>query len=322
MPEGRFFRENREMANAPTLDRVLVAVSSNGNRDDLRREAAEFGLKDVFADENSKVGRSFQVTATPSGVLIWPDATIGSYLAEGRDAIVHLIEDVLQTGPAGSLLTPGMPVPSLELPLVGGEKSSLHDSLLGADSVLLFWNPACYHCQSMRQDLRHWETHSRQSSDQLVVVSSGDTESSRSDGFASLVFLDPGPQKVPAALARMPGGTPMAHTCRLRRKRRIAFGGGACRRSEAAWRDVTKAERALIKRLVERDNESMHESAPRTFPPSDLSIAVSRLSASTTRARNEDDLVSWRKSPSHSSTKAEPSGEIPAKPHFRKLRSV
>ena len=188
-------------------DRVLVAVSSNGNRDDVRREAADFGLKDVFVDENSKVDRSFQVTATPSAVLIWPDAMIGSYRAEGRDAILHLIEDVLQIGSASSLLSPGMTVPPLELPLLGGEKSSLHESLLGADSVLLFWNPACHHCQSMRQDLRDWEAHSRHSSDQLVVVSSGDTESSRTDGFASPVFLDP---ELKASTAFGAGGTPMA----------------------------------------------------------------------------------------------------------------
>jgi uncharacterized membrane protein YphA (DoxX/SURF4 family)/thiol-disulfide isomerase/thioredoxin len=188
-------------------DRVLVTVSSNGNDDDVRREAAEFGLKDVFVDENSKVERLFQVTATPSAVLIWPGATIGSYLAEGRDAILHLIEDVSQIGSAGSLLTPGMPVPSLELPLLGGGKISLHESLLGADSVLLFWNPACYHCQSMRQDLRTWEAHSRHSSSQLVVLSSGDTESSRADGFASPVFLD---SELQASTAFGAGGTPMA----------------------------------------------------------------------------------------------------------------
>jgi thiol-disulfide isomerase/thioredoxin len=188
-------------------DRALVAMSSNGNRNDVRTEAAEFGLKDVFVDGDSKVERAFQVTATPSAVLIWPGAKVGSYLAEGRDAILHLVEDVLQIGSAGSLLTPGMPVPSLELQLLGGEKCSLHESLLGADSVLLFWNSACYHCQSMRQDLRDWEVHSRQRSNQLVVVSSGDTESSRTDGFASPVFLDP---ELRASTAFGAGGTPMA----------------------------------------------------------------------------------------------------------------
>jgi uncharacterized membrane protein YphA (DoxX/SURF4 family)/thiol-disulfide isomerase/thioredoxin len=188
-------------------DRLLVALSSNGNREDVRKEAINFGLKDVFVDEDSKVNMAFQVTATPSAVLIWPGATVGSYLAEGRDAILHLIEDVLQIGSAGSLLTPGMPVPSLELPLLGGGKASLHESVLGADSVLLFWNPACHHCQSMRQDLRAWEAHSGQSSSQLVVVSSGDTESSRTDGFASPVFLDP---ELQASTAFGAGGTPMA----------------------------------------------------------------------------------------------------------------
>jgi thiol-disulfide isomerase/thioredoxin/uncharacterized membrane protein YphA (DoxX/SURF4 family) len=188
-------------------DRVFVAVSSGGIRDDVRSEAIEIGLKHVFVDEDSKVDKVFHVTATPSAVLIWPGATVGSWLAEGRDAILHLIEGVLQSGSAGSLLTPGMPVPSLELPLLGGEKASFNGSLLGADSVLLFWNPSCYHCQSIRQDLRDWEAHSRHGSSQLVIVSSGDTESSRTDGFASLVFLDP---ELQASTAFGAGGTPMA----------------------------------------------------------------------------------------------------------------
>ncbi len=183
-------------------DRFMVVVSTGSDRDDALRDVSEFGLDDVFIDEGQKLYTTFQVNATPAGVLISKRATVESYVAVGRDAILNLLNKAL-----ASSVTLGMRVPSLELPLLRGGKATLHNFLIGRESVLLFWNPACGHCQSMKQDLRAWETHYKRREDQLVLVSSGDTASSQADGFLSPVFLDPG---LLASAAFGASGTPMA----------------------------------------------------------------------------------------------------------------
>jgi thiol-disulfide isomerase/thioredoxin len=85
-------------------------------------------------------------------------------------------------------LPPGAPAPPLEgLSLLSGAAPSL----AGRESLLVFWNPDCGFCRSMHEDLVAWEAGANGSSPQLVVISSGDEERTRAEGFGSPVLFDP-----------------------------------------------------------------------------------------------------------------------------------
>ena len=64
-------------------------------------------------------------------------------------------------------------------------------SLGERESLVVFWNPDCGFCRSMHEDLLAWEAGVDGSSPQLVVVSSGNSERTRAEGFGSPVLLDP-----------------------------------------------------------------------------------------------------------------------------------
>lgn len=79
--------------------------------------------------------------------------------------------------------------------------------LLDAETLLLFWNPECGFCRQMHDRLLAWEATANGGSPRLVVVSSGNTERTRADGFRSTVLLD---QEFAAGDAFGANGTPMA----------------------------------------------------------------------------------------------------------------
>jgi peroxiredoxin len=165
--------------------RLTVAVASPGAPDDVRAEAEELHLDHVLVDEGAELFKAFEADVTPSAVLVAPDGAIASRVASGPDAIEAMVADVLDA-PGIPI---GAPVPALELPSLQGQRVSLTD-LRGRDTLLLFWDPDCGHCRAMHDDLLAWERTANGSAPQLVVVSSGDEEATRSDGFRSKVLLD------------------------------------------------------------------------------------------------------------------------------------
>jgi thiol-disulfide isomerase/thioredoxin len=195
LPEvAEWQREHRE--------RITVAVAGDGTVDDLRAEAEELGLERMLVDEDGKLYSAFEARGTPGGVLIDPNGHIASRVASGRDGIEALLLDVLDA--------PGVPVgaraPRVELRALDGElvKLGLPDD---RDSLLLFWNPDCGFCRAMHDDLVAWERSANGHGPRLVVVSSGDAERTREDGFRSTVVLDP---EFSAGEAFGAGGTPSA----------------------------------------------------------------------------------------------------------------
>jgi thiol-disulfide isomerase/thioredoxin len=160
-------------------DRVTVAVSSD---DDLYD--------------------AFEVRGTPSAVLVAPDGTIDSWVASGADAIEALVDRVVDA-PGLPL---GAPAPKLELPALDGDRVKLAD-LEGRDTLLLFWNPDCGFCRSMHDDVLAWEATANGVTPRLVVVSSGNEEATRAEGFRSRVLLD---AEFAAGAAFGTGGTPTA----------------------------------------------------------------------------------------------------------------
>jgi thiol-disulfide isomerase/thioredoxin len=169
-------------------------------------EAAEHELANVLLDEGHATYEAYEANGTPSAVVIAPDGTIGSWVVAGSEWIERLVEQTAAADDSVDGLPVGAEVPDLEVPSLEGETVSLA-SLRGDDTLLLFWNPDCGFCQSMREDLLAWEASTNGVAPRLVVVSSGDVESTRAEGFASLVLLD---ESFDAGSAFGANGTPMA----------------------------------------------------------------------------------------------------------------
>jgi thiol-disulfide isomerase/thioredoxin len=184
-------------------ERLSIVVASAGALEDIRAEAEELGLDNVLHDQGSRLSELFGASGTPSAVLVTPDGTIASWVAAGREWIEQLVE---QSGGAtvDEGLALGADAPAIELPSLTGERVSLA-SLRGRDALLVFWNPGCGYCRELHPDLLAREAANGEGP-RLVVVSSGDEESTRAEGFTSLVLLD-GDYRAAAAFGAH--GTPM-----------------------------------------------------------------------------------------------------------------
>ena len=90
---------------------------------------------------------------------------------------------------------------------ITGDPETEHAAPLERDTVLLFWNPSCGFCRAMHKDLLAWEVERGAGVPALVVLSSGEPEAVRAEGFRSRVALDPDGG---ASSAFEAGGTPMA----------------------------------------------------------------------------------------------------------------
>jgi thiol-disulfide isomerase/thioredoxin len=182
-------------------ERLTVAIAGDGTTEELRAEASEFDLDRILADEDGDVYSAYEANGTPSAVLVAPDGTIASYVASGRDAIETLVGDIFDV--------PGLPVgasvPGLRLRALDGERVALED-LNGRDTLLLFWNSDCGFCRAMHSDLLRWERKAN-GTPRLVVISSGDEDRTREEGFRSTVLLDE-EHRVGSAFGA--DGTPMA----------------------------------------------------------------------------------------------------------------
>jgi thiol-disulfide isomerase/thioredoxin len=186
-------------------DAVTVALAMEGAPERVRELAAEAGLERVLLDSELDVYRAFAADGTPSAALVSPDGEITHPLAAGADAVRHLVDVALFTGEEEETGLPvGSPVPELELPSLDGEPVLLGEL---RDSLVLFWNPDCGFCRSMHDDVLAWERRPPAGAPGLVVVSSGEAEATRAEGFRSTVVLD---GEFEAGAAFGAHGTPMA----------------------------------------------------------------------------------------------------------------
>jgi thiol-disulfide isomerase/thioredoxin len=167
-------------------DRLTVAFATEGAEEEALAEAAELELEHVLVDRELALYQAFEANGTPSAVLISAHGTIASWVASGADAIERLVATAVEPKPG---LPVGSELPELELPSLDGEPVSLAE-LAGRDTLLLFWNPACGFCRAMHEELAAWERSTNGNGPRLVVVSSGDEENTRADGFRSQVLLD------------------------------------------------------------------------------------------------------------------------------------
>lgn len=187
-------------------DRLTFAVAHGSDRDTGRAAAEEHGLDPLLVDRELKVFEAYEASSTPNAVLVSPDGRVASWMAQGEDRIRDLLAHALDEPDEVEGLAVGSPAPEIELQALDGGTISL-ETIAGRETVVLFWNPGCGFCSSMRDEVLAWEQQAPQTAPQLLVVSSGDADSTRAEGFASLVALDPAFE---AGTAFGAGGTPMA----------------------------------------------------------------------------------------------------------------
>lgn len=221
LPEiGRWQREYAK--------RVTLALISRGDQESNRNKASEHGIATILLQQDHEVAEAYQAHGTPTAVLVRPDGTIGSPLAQGADAIRALVAGavglpVLRALPMAALpngnghaeaapspqsvrLKIGEPAPEFTLPDLTGRPVKL-DDFRGSKTLLLFWNPGCGFCQRMLEDFKAWETKRHRGAPKVLVVSTGTVEANKALGLQSTVVLDEGFAVAPKFGAT---GTPMA----------------------------------------------------------------------------------------------------------------
>jgi thiol-disulfide isomerase/thioredoxin len=84
LPEVRRWQE--ELA-----DEFTIAVITSDDPEENRAMSNEHGLSRVLLEEDWEVSEAYDVDGTPSAVLVNPDGTIGSSLAEEAEEIEELV---------------------------------------------------------------------------------------------------------------------------------------------------------------------------------------------------------------------------------------
>lgn len=163
--------------------RVRIVPISRGAEELNRAGSAAHGLHDVLLQADLEVVHAYRVTAAPSAILV-VNGKVASPMAMGPDAIRALV--------ARSTLPPpvkkGDAAPSIKLADLAGKTLDLA-SLHGRRTLLLFWSPACGHCQQMLPNVKTWKV--ADGEPELVVISSGSLEANHAQGFSCQVLLDP-----------------------------------------------------------------------------------------------------------------------------------
>ena len=187
-----------------------IAVVAEGSAAENRAKFEPLGVRRVLVQEGHEVAERYQAWGTPAAVLIAPDGTMASYVAQGGDAIRALIGSLMAQRPLPGqdtkAIAMGDPAPDLEFQSLWGEGVALSD-LRERETLLLFWNPRCGYCSQMLPDLRVWEAEASPDAPQLLVISTGSASENRAMGLRSVVVLD---TESKAAHVFGAHGTPMA----------------------------------------------------------------------------------------------------------------
>jgi peroxiredoxin len=214
LPEvGRWQREHAK--------KLTLALLSRGEVEENRTKASEHGLRNVLLQKDWEVSEAYEVTGTPSAVLISPDGKVASPVAGGAEGIRALLSHAVgehaqlpmqpqqpqaqgQPCPNCGKVHPnghaaqqaermgpkiGEPAPEVRLTDLKGNEVSLQE-FSGEEHLVLFWNPGCGFCQQMLPDLKEWEASLPEGAPKLLIVSAGTVEANNEMGLNSTVVLD------------------------------------------------------------------------------------------------------------------------------------
>ena len=176
---------------------LAIAVVSRGGAAANSEKFASQGRYVLLQKEN-EVSQSYGCAGTPCGILVEPGGRIASSAAKGPQAIISLIQRIAPTRPAE--LAPSATVdntrqpsislrelvPSLRLIDARGKFGGIKE-IAGESTLLIFWNPACPHCRSIAETVRHTEARPREVRPRLIVISI----SRETLDFKSRVLIDP-----------------------------------------------------------------------------------------------------------------------------------
>jgi peroxiredoxin/uncharacterized membrane protein YphA (DoxX/SURF4 family) len=214
LPEASAWQEEH-------AERLTVAVISRGTAEANRAKIGDLSIAPVLLQSASEISDRYSAKATPSAVLVGADGRVASTAALGAESIRSLVTIATQpilsaasasgnghgaatprpaTSPVGSL------APEVTLPGLDGAPKSLTD-FRGESTLVLFWNPHCWFCNRMLDDLKAWEAEPPADAPRLLVVSTGSVEDNRAMGLRSTVVLDQG---FVTGRAFGAGGTPSA----------------------------------------------------------------------------------------------------------------
>lgn len=202
--------------------KLTLAIISRGTVAANNAKVTRHGLAQVLLQEDREVAQTYQVSGTPSAVIVRSDGTIGSSLAQGADQIRSLIATAVGlpalamlpgaaalgglTGlplaafngngdgaqpPTPALPKIGDPAPALSLPDLSGKTVDLAD-FHGHATAVAFWNPGCGFCQRMLGDLKAWEDKTPEGAPKLLVVSTGTPQANQAMGLRLPIVLDQG----------------------------------------------------------------------------------------------------------------------------------
>jgi peroxiredoxin/UPF0716 family protein affecting phage T7 exclusion len=202
VPEiGRWQREH-----AATLTLALV---SSGPAAENRAKFGDLDPARLLLQADSEVADAYAAQWTPGALVIRRNGRLASAVAYGDAAVRALVARAAIAGdaplvtpgesrPAGGLALvhrgppgPGQPAPSLARPDLEGREIDLAD-YRGRDTLVVFWQPQCPHCQKLAEDLRRWEAEPPRGAPRLLVVSSGSIEENRALELRSTIVLDEG----------------------------------------------------------------------------------------------------------------------------------
>jgi peroxiredoxin len=211
--------------------KLTLALISRGEVEENKTKASEHALKNVLLQEDWEISESYEVSGTPSAVLVSADGKVASPVAGGDEGIRALLSYAVgeraqlpmqpqaqgqpcpncgkvhaasPTVPAAQKV--GEEAPEVKLPDLEGNTVQLAD-FRGEETLVLFWNPGCSFCQQMLPDLKEWEAQAPKGAPRLLVVSAGSEEANKEMGLASQVLLD---QQFATGRAFGASGTPSA----------------------------------------------------------------------------------------------------------------
>jgi peroxiredoxin len=88
---------------------LMISVVSRGSLDANRAKSSEHGLFNVLVQDDREVGEAYGADGTPSAVIVSPDGTVASPLAEGperiRALVARMVSQAVQPNPAAPTST-------------------------------------------------------------------------------------------------------------------------------------------------------------------------------------------------------------------------